>query len=63
MNIQLVLDNPECYKTLMNHYGWITGAKNYIALVGKKSVENLDEVCAGSIPAGLPALTKKENAV
>jgi hypothetical protein len=45
LNIQLVLDNPECFKTLMNHYGWITGAKNYIALVGKKSVENLDEVC------------------
>ena len=45
LNIQLVLDNPECFKTLMNHYGWITGAKNYIVLVGKKSVENLDEVC------------------
>lgn len=45
LNIQLVLDNPECFKTLMNNYGWITGAKNYIALIGKKSIQNLDEVC------------------
>lgn len=45
LNIQLVLDDPECFKTLMNRYGWITGAKNYIALIGKKSNTNLDEIC------------------
>ena len=45
LNIQLVLDDPECFNTFMNRYGWITGAKNYIALIGKKSIKNLDEVC------------------
>lgn len=45
LKMQLILDDPECFKTFLAHYGWITGAKNYIALIGKKSSENLDETC------------------
>ena len=45
LNIQLVLDDEGCFDTLFAHYGKFTNAKNYVALVGKKSVENLDELC------------------
>nr|MCR5401794.1 hypothetical protein [Treponema sp.] len=45
LNIQLILDDPKCFDTLMNHYGWFTNVKNYIALVGDKSLKNLEELC------------------
>jgi nitroreductase len=45
LNIQLILDDSECFDTFLAHYGKFKNAKNYIALVGKKSIENLDEKC------------------
>ena len=45
LNMQLVCDDPECFDTFLAHYGKFSNAKNYIALVGKKSMENLDELC------------------
>ena len=45
LNIQLILDDSECFDTFLAHYGKFKNVKNYIALVGKKSIENLDEKC------------------
>ncbi len=45
LNIQLILDDAKCFDTLMNHYGWFSNVKNYIALVGDKSLKNLEELC------------------
>ena len=45
LNIQLILGDEGCFDTLFAHYGNFSNAKNYVALVGKKSVENLDELC------------------
>ena len=45
LNIQLILDDPECFDTFFAHYGKFKNAKNYIALVGNKSTEKLDEKC------------------
>ena len=45
LNIQLILDDADCFDTFLAHYGKFSNAKNYVALVGKKSVENLDELC------------------
>lgn len=42
--IQLVLDEPKAFSGMMAHYGKISGVKNYIALIGKKSAD-LDEKC------------------
>lgn len=44
LNIQLILDDPECFDTFLSHYGKFRGAKNYIALVGSSSLEKLDEL-------------------
>ena len=45
LNIQLVTDDPECFDTFLAHYGKFKNAKNYIAMVGSKSLEKLDEKC------------------
>ena len=45
LNIQLVTDDPACFKTFLAHYGYFRNVNNYIALVGKKTLENLDELC------------------
>ena len=45
LNIQLILDDSECFDTFLAHYGKFKNAKNYIALVGKKAIENLDQKC------------------
>ena len=45
LNIQLIIDDPACFKTFLAHYGYFKNVNNYIALVGKKSLENLDELC------------------
>ena len=50
LNIQLIVDDSECFNTLLAtsfiaHYGRFSNVKNYIALVGQKSIENLDEKC------------------
>ncbi|MBR3525682.1 MAG: nitroreductase family protein [Lachnospiraceae bacterium] len=45
LNIQLVCDDPECFDTFLAHYGKFKNAKNYIAMTGKKSLEDLEERC------------------
>ena len=45
LNIQLICDDPECFSTFLAHYGRFRNTKNYIALVGKKTMDNLDELC------------------
>ena len=45
LNIQVIYDDPECFDTLIAHYGKFENVRNYIALVGDKSMENLDELC------------------
>ncbi len=44
LRIQLVCDDPECFDTFLAHYGKFRNAKNYLALVGRKTIENLDEL-------------------
>ena len=44
LNIQLVCDDPECFNTFLAHYGKFKNANNYFAMVGKKSMGNLDEL-------------------
>lgn len=44
LHIQIFFNEPECFHTLMAHYGKFSGVTNYIALVGKKSAE-LEEMC------------------
>ena len=44
LNIQLVCDDSECFDTFLAHYGKFKNANNYFAMVGKKSIEKLDEL-------------------
>ncbi len=44
LNIQLICDDPDCFNTFLAHYGRFKNANNYFAMVGKKSIENLDEL-------------------
>lgn len=37
LHIQIFYEEPKCFDSMMAHYGKLTGVKNYIALVGKKS--------------------------
>lgn len=37
LHIQILYDEPNCFDSLMAHYGKFDGVKNYIALIGKKS--------------------------
>ena len=43
LNIQLVRNDPDCFNTFLAHYGKFKNANNYIAIVGNKSVSDLDE--------------------
>lgn len=45
LNIQVIYDDPDCFNTLLAHYGKFKNANNYIAIVGNKRIENLDEKC------------------
>ena len=45
LHFQLVLNEPDAFNTFMAHYGKFTNAVNYIALVGKKDLPDLDEKC------------------
>lgn len=45
LNIQFILDDSECFDTFLAHYGKFKNANNYIALVGQKSIESLDQKC------------------
>ena len=38
LHIQLILEDPGCFDTLLAHYGWFRGVKNYIAIVGEESL-------------------------
>lgn len=42
LHIQILYDEPQCFGSMMAHYGKFTGVKNYVALIGKKSPK-LDE--------------------
>ena len=44
LHIQILFDEPKCFRSLMAHYGKFSGVQNYIALVGKKAPD-LDEKC------------------
>ena len=45
LNIQVIYDDPDCFNTILGHYGKFKNAVNYLALVGNKSDEKLDELC------------------
>ena len=45
LNIQLILDDPECFQTFLAHYGKFQNADNYLALVGSKDLPDLEEKC------------------
>lgn len=44
LHIQLVIDEPKAFGSLMARFGHFSGIRNYIALVGKKSPD-LEETC------------------
>ena len=44
LSIQLILDDPECFDTLFTHYGMFKNVRNYIAIVGSKSLPGLEEL-------------------
>ncbi|MDO5475604.1 MAG: nitroreductase family protein [Eubacteriales bacterium] len=43
LHIQLVLDDPECFQTLLTHYGWFKNVRNYIAITGPADLPDLEE--------------------
>ena len=43
LHMQIIYDDPACFKSIMAHYGKFEGVKNYIALVGPKS-PSLEEI-------------------
>ena len=45
LHMQLILNDPECFNTLLGHYGRFENAHNYLAVVGPKDLPNLDETC------------------
>ena len=47
--MQLVVDDPECFDTLLAHYGMFKNVKNYIAVVGPKSMADLDVILAAQM--------------
>lgn len=44
LHIQLILEDPGCFDTLLAHYGWFRGVKNYIAIVGEESLPDMEEL-------------------
>lgn len=45
LKIQLICDDPDCFNVFLAHYGKFSNAVNYIALVGDKDLDKLDETC------------------
>lgn len=45
LNIQLILNDEETFDKYILHYGKLKNAKNYIALIGKKKDNKLEEKC------------------
>ena len=44
LHLQLVLDEPNAFQSLLAHYGKFSGVRNYIVLAGRKG-DDLDEKC------------------
>ncbi len=44
LKIQLICDDPECFNTLLAHYGKFTNVRNYIAIVGNKKLADYEEL-------------------
>lgn len=44
LHMQLIVDEPMCFSTMMAHYGKFNNVKNYIAVVAKKG-SGFDEKC------------------
>ena len=45
LRIQLILNDPDCFSNFLAHYGKFKGAVNYVALVGREDMRDLDETC------------------
>lgn len=45
LNMQLILNDAETFDKYILHYGKLKNAKNYIALIGKKDDNRLEEKC------------------
>ena len=43
LNMQLILDDPECFDTLITHYGWFKNVNDYIAIVADKDLDDAEE--------------------
>ena len=43
LHIQLVLNDAECFRTLLAHYGWFENVNNYVAIGGSKELPDLEE--------------------
>ncbi|MBP5529027.1 MAG: nitroreductase family protein [Lachnospiraceae bacterium] len=43
LDIQFIVNDPECFDSFMAHYGKFTNVQNYIAMVGNKAYPNLEE--------------------
>ena len=44
LRIQLITDDPGCFDSILGHYGKFKNVNNYIAIVGPKSLPDLDEL-------------------
>ena len=45
LNIQLILNDPECFHTLTAHYGKFRNADHYLAMVADRSFPDAEEKC------------------
>ncbi|MBR2732380.1 MAG: nitroreductase [Clostridia bacterium] len=45
LHLQLILDDPQCFDTFLGHYGHFEHADNYVAVIGKRTLPDLDERC------------------
>ncbi len=43
LHMQLICDDPECFDTLLAHYGWFKNVSHYIAIAGPKDMPDLEE--------------------
>ena len=43
LHIQIIYDEPECFDSLLAHYGKFHNVKNYIAIVGNIYLSKLEE--------------------
>ena len=43
LNIQIIFDEPKCFSSFMSKFTNFKGCENYIAIIGKKNDENLEE--------------------